>query len=250
MIETHVENKKVKKIIDGKEQEVDKKWTYFELSGYTFMSFNEYYQMALSLGSGLRKLGMKQDDKLHLFAGTRWALYLQSDLSVARLLILFVAHIGWPWHMVCSLPSNDSRSLTVLGAGSQSMPIVTAYDTLGEEGLRHSLVQTQSKAIFLDPTLIPTLSNCLKDAKTIQTVIYNTDSDVKKEHLEKLKSDFSHLTVVSIDELKKAGEESPVDPVPPNPEDLCCVMYTSGSTGPPKGVLLKHKAVVAASKST
>ena len=38
-----------------------------------------------------------------------------------------------------------------------------------------------------------------------------------------------------------------VDPVPPAPEDLCCIMYTSGSTGPPKGVPLKHKAVLAAS---
>ena len=28
---------------------------------------------------------------------------------------------------------------------------MTAYDTLGEEGLKHSIVQTGSTAIFLDP---------------------------------------------------------------------------------------------------
>ena len=71
IIKTHVENKKVKKIVDGKETEVDKKWTYFELSGYTYMTFVEYEQMALAAASGLRHLGLKKDDKMHLYGATR-----------------------------------------------------------------------------------------------------------------------------------------------------------------------------------
>ena len=71
VIRTHTENKKVKKIVDGQEQEVDKKWTYFELSGYTYMSFVEYETLALRGGAGLRKLGMKKNDKLHLYGATR-----------------------------------------------------------------------------------------------------------------------------------------------------------------------------------
>jgi long-chain acyl-CoA synthetase len=42
------------------------------------------------------------------------------------------------------------------------------------------------------------------------------------------------------------GENNPVEAVPPQSDDLCCIMYTSGSMGAPKGVLLKHKNVVAA----
>lgn len=132
------------------------------------------------------------------------------------------------------------------GAASQSIPVVTAYDSLGEEGLRHSLVQTGSIAIFLDPNLIPTFINCLKDAKAIKYVVYNTTPDPKPADIEKLKNANSELKVVSIDELRKMGEQNPVDPVPPSPDDIACIMYTSGSTGPPKGVLIKHKSVVAA----
>lgn len=211
LIKTHVENKKVKKVIDGAEQEVDKKWTYFEMSGYQYKSFVEYEQLALQLGAGLRKLGLEKDGKIHLYGATsaNW---------------LAVSH----------------------GAASQSVTIVTAYDTLGEAGLKHSLKQTSSTAIFLDPVLIPSLHNVLSDVKSIKHVIYNTDQEPKQEDLDKLKSDFDYLNIMSIEDLRKSGEENPVDPVPPAPEDLCCIMYTSGSTGPPKGVPLTHANVIAA----
>ncbi|EAW13871.1 long-chain fatty acid-CoA ligase FAA1 [Aspergillus clavatus NRRL 1] len=211
LIKTHVENKKIKRIVDGVEQEVDKQWTYFEMSGYTYLSFIEYERLALQLGCGLNKLGLDKSNKIHLYGATsaHW---------------LAMSH----------------------GAASRSMTIVTAYDTLGEEGLKHSLVQTSSSAIFLDPGLIPSLTHVLADVKSIKHVIYNTDQEVKQEDLDKLKADFDYLNIISIEELRKLGEEHPVDPVPPSPEDLCCIMYTSGSTGPPKGVPLTQANVIAA----
>ena len=131
------------------------------------------------------------------------------------------------------------------GAASQSIPIVTAYDSLGEEGLRHSLIQTGSIGIFLDPNLIPTFVNCIKDAKAIKYVIYNTTPEPKQGDIDKIKSANADLKVLSIDELRKLGEKNMVDPVPPSPDDIATIMYTSGSTGAPKGVLIKHKSVVA-----
>lgn len=130
------------------------------------------------------------------------------------------------------------------------MPIVTAYDTLGEEGLQHSLSQTHAKAIFLDPHLLTKLIKPLNETKDIQHVIYNSQAEVKQADIDKLKNAHSHLTITSFDDFVKMGEDNPVDPVAPEPEDLCCIMYTSGSTGTPKGVLLKHKNVVAASKTS
>ncbi|KAB8254644.1 hypothetical protein BDV32DRAFT_131999 [Aspergillus pseudonomiae] len=211
LIKTHEENKKVKKVIDGVEKEVDKKWTYFEMSPYSYKSFVEYEQMALQLGAGLTKLGLQTGDKIHLYGATseNW---------------LAMSH----------------------GAASQSLTIVTAYDTLGEDGLKHSLVQTSSVAMFCDPNLIPSVANVLKDVKSIKHIIWNSHLAPKQADLERLKTEYPDINVISFEDLRTLGEQNPVDPVPPSPEDLCCIMYTSGSTGPPKGVPLTHGNVIAA----
>ena len=127
------------------------------------------------------------------------------------------------------------------------MPIVTAYDTLGEEGLTHSLCQTHAKAIFLDPSLLPKIYNPLQKATDVQFIIYESQAELKPDHVNQLKEAYPRLTILSFNDLREMGIQNPVDPTPPRPDDLCCVMYTSGSTGAPKGVMLKHRNVVAAS---
>lgn len=211
LIQMHEEKTVIKKMVDGQEVEIPKMWSYFEKSGYTYISFNEYAQLMHDVGSGLRALGLEKGDRVQIFAATsaKW---------------LAMAH----------------------GAGSQSMTIVTAYDTLGQEGLTHSLVQTHAKAVFLDPHLLPQLMNPLEKATDVHYVIYNTEASVKQEHIDKLKEKHERMTIISFDDLVKLGQEKKHDPVPPSPEDLMGIMYTSGSTGPPKGVPLLHKAVVAA----
>ena len=74
IVKTHTETKKIKKMVDGKEEEVDKNWTYFELSAYSYLSFVEYEQLALALGCGLRKLGMTEGDKMHMYGASRFVL--------------------------------------------------------------------------------------------------------------------------------------------------------------------------------
>lgn len=71
LIQTHVEVKKVKKVVDGTEREVDKKWVYFEMGEFEFETFGGYVGRTLKLGSGLRKLGLEAGDRVHVFAATR-----------------------------------------------------------------------------------------------------------------------------------------------------------------------------------
>ncbi|KAF1945006.1 acetyl-CoA synthetase-like protein [Clathrospora elynae] len=211
IVNVHEETKKIKKMVDGKEQEVDKKWQYFELSPYKYKSFVEFEKMALAVGSAVKALGFGPQDRMHLFAATsmQW---------------LASAH----------------------GAISQSLAIVTAYDTLGEEGLRHSMMQTHAKIMFTDPELLPKLVNPMKEATDVQVVVYCTKNDPKQKDIDTLTKAHPHLKVMSFDELIKLGEANPGEPIPPKADDLACIMYTSGSTGTPKGVMIKHRNVVAA----
>ena len=71
LVKIHHETKKVKKTVDGKTEEVNKDWSFFELSDYSYISFSEYERLVLQVGAGLRELGMLKGDRLQLFAGTR-----------------------------------------------------------------------------------------------------------------------------------------------------------------------------------
>jgi long-chain acyl-CoA synthetase len=161
----------------------------------------------------------------------------------------FLVRIGLQQHMVRT-PSGldmchaDNRA----GATTQSMPIATSYATLGQEGLTLSLLQTHAKAVFVDPDLIPNLMKSLQKAKDVKFVIYNNEQEVDYKDIDKLKEAYPHFQVLSLEELRRLGELNPIEPVPPKPDDLCCIMYTSGTTGTPKGVPLTHRNIVAASK--
>ncbi|KAI0899137.1 long-chain-fatty-acid-CoA ligase [Annulohypoxylon nitens] len=212
LITTHTETKKVSKVVDGVKKEVDKQWTYFELSPYSFLTYNEYKNRALLVGAGLRKLGLEPGDVLHIFATTsaNW---------------LCMAH----------------------GCASQSITIATAYDTLGSDAVEYSLTQTNAKAMYTDPHLLKTASRPLKNAADVKILIYNDSSNIPitDKELEDFKTANSHLTIYSYTDLIDLGKENPTDPVPPKASDMCCIMYTSGSSGTPKGVPITHEGIVA-----
>ena len=60
LIRTHEDIKKVKKEEGGQVREVDKKWTYFELGPFEYLSFIEFERLALQIGAGLRHAGLEK----------------------------------------------------------------------------------------------------------------------------------------------------------------------------------------------
>jgi len=118
------------------------------------------------------------------------------------------------------------------------LTIVTAYDTLGEEGLSHALTETKTPALFTTAEHLGLVAKILPTIPTLKYVIYI--GEAKKDILEKIT-----IRCVRFDELKKLGEGKPYEVVKPDPADTACIMYTSGSTGKPKGVVLTHANIVA-----
>ena len=131
---------------------------------------------------------------------------------------------------------------------SQSIPIVTAYDTLGEEGVAHSLVQTKADAMYVDPHLLKTATNPIRKSNVKTVIVNNNCIFAEGGEIEEFKKENPDITVITYEELRKMGEENPVDPVAVNPSDLYCIMYTSGSTGLPKGACITHESLVAGGK--
>jgi len=131
------------------------------------------------------------------------------------------------------------------------MVIVTAYDTLGEQGLRQSLKTTRSKAIFLEPHLLSLLNKVLPSAPDIKYIIYNTDGleEIDDKDAQALKASYPHIQLLSFEDLRVLGQSNLVDPVPPKTDDLCAIMFTSGTGSTPKGVELTHKNIVSAGTS-
>jgi long-chain acyl-CoA synthetase len=71
LVKLHKETKKVQKNVDGETREVDKEWQYFELTPFTFYTYTQYLERIHQVGSGLRKIGVTPENKLHLFGTTR-----------------------------------------------------------------------------------------------------------------------------------------------------------------------------------
>lgn len=226
IIDIHEETKVVTKTIGGKKQEVEKTWLYYELAPYQYIKFAKLEENMIHLGKGLVHIGLTpaSDDKLHIYASTshKWMqMYLASQ--------------------------------------SQNIPIVTAYDTLGTKGLIHSIQQTESTAIFTDNVLLPTLLEPLKKCLNIKYVIHSESidsadkrqngkifsvADKAKKEILNLRSD---IKFYSFDEILQFGKDNndTIEVHKPKPQDLSCIMYTSGSTGDPKGVVLTHANIIA-----
>ncbi|EPY21177.1 fatty acyl CoA synthetase 2 [Strigomonas culicis] len=129
--------------------------------------------------------------------------------------------------------------VSIYGIWTQNMIASTVYANLGEDALAFALEETDSAAIVCNGKALPSLMKLLRASQLRPTLIYLDDAPGGL--------DFGEFTAVPWKDVvakgKAAGDTQIV--IPTNNDDLALIMYTSGTTGNPKGVMHTHGSVAA-----
>ncbi|XP_036713037.1 long-chain-fatty-acid--CoA ligase 3 [Balaenoptera musculus] len=178
------------------------------LGNYNWLSFEDVFVRAFNFGNGLQILGQKPKTNIAIFCETRaeWMIAAQACFMY-------------------------------------NFQLVTLYATLGGPAIVHGLNETEVTNIITSKELLQTK---LKDIVSLVPCLRHIITvDGKPPAWSEFPKGVIVHTMAAVQALgaKASAENKPHSK--PVPSDIAVIMYTSGSTGLPKGVMISHSNLIA-----
>ncbi|XP_057869570.1 long chain acyl-CoA synthetase 4 [Cryptomeria japonica] len=173
---------------------------------YKWLTYQEVYNMVLKIGSALRSCGIEHGGRCGIYG------------------------VNCPEWIVSMEACN-----------AHGIYCVPLYDTLGADAVEFIIHHAEvSIAIVQEakiPVILKSLPACVDRLKTL--VSFGNISDAQREEAEK-----HGAKLYSWKDFLSLGEKKSFTLSAPKKTDICTIMYTSGTTGEPKGVLITNENIV------
>ncbi|PVU94924.1 hypothetical protein BB561_002184 [Smittium simulii] len=158
------------------------------------------------------------------------------------------------WPVALYSINRPEWNLTDRACSTQSLISVALYDTLGHDSMTYILNHCKAPVIVCTVDKISRILLNIQKLPNVKIII-SIDSlsepsgprsgppnlNIRAIDILKQWAEHYNVTLVDFDQVKEYGKQHKIDHHPPKPSDIYTMLYTSGTTGNPKGVMSTHE---------